>query len=313
MTTPAPAARRDPLGWIRPYLERAPLAALLLGISSGFPYAMIGATLTTRLAQDGIDKKSVTAFALAFLVYNIKFLWAPLVDRFHLPLLGRLGQRRSWLWLTAAAVAAATINLGLLDPSADLARVALAAAALGGAGSTFHIVMHAYRIHLMRPEHLGGGSGMSQYSGRRGAAGDGQRARVGAGGPGPAPVVAVADRGGGGRGDDQPGPARPERGPGAGRVRRGGAGRGRLDLRHRHRRLPHRTAASRTAGRGLGHVAVRLAAGRGRRRRAGAAGRRAAGLGRGIRHLRSVRAAGGVRRLLAGRTDRKSTRLNSSH
>src|SRR3546814_5120874 len=85
---------------------------------------MIGATLTTRLAQDGIDKKSVTAFALAFLVYNIKFLWAPLVDHFHLPLLGRLGQRRSWLWLTAAAVAAATINLGLLDPSADLARVA---------------------------------------------------------------------------------------------------------------------------------------------------------------------------------------------
>ena len=56
----------------RPYLERGPLAALLLGISSGFPYAMIGATLTTRLAQDGIDKKAVTAFSLAFLVYNLK-------------------------------------------------------------------------------------------------------------------------------------------------------------------------------------------------------------------------------------------------
>jgi PAT family beta-lactamase induction signal transducer AmpG len=41
---------------VRPYLERAPLAALLLGITSGFPYAMNGATLTTRLAQDGIDK-----------------------------------------------------------------------------------------------------------------------------------------------------------------------------------------------------------------------------------------------------------------
>ena len=39
---------------LRPYFEPAPLAALLLGISSGFPYAMIGATLTTRLAQDGI-------------------------------------------------------------------------------------------------------------------------------------------------------------------------------------------------------------------------------------------------------------------
>ena len=61
---------------VRPYAEAGPLAALFLGISSGFPYAMIGATLTTRLAQDGIDKKSVTAFTLAFLVYNLKFLWA---------------------------------------------------------------------------------------------------------------------------------------------------------------------------------------------------------------------------------------------
>src|SRR3546814_17914479 len=96
MTTPAPAARRDPLGWIRPYLERASLAALLLGISSGFPYAMIGATLTTRLAQEGIDKKSVHAFALAFLVYITRFLWAPRVDRFHLPPLGLRGTRREW-------------------------------------------------------------------------------------------------------------------------------------------------------------------------------------------------------------------------
>ena len=56
-----------------PLSGAAPLAALFLGMSSGFPYAMIGATLTTRLAQDGIDKKTVTAFTLAFLVYNLKF------------------------------------------------------------------------------------------------------------------------------------------------------------------------------------------------------------------------------------------------
>lgn len=174
MTTPPPATRRaDLLAWIRPYLERAPIAALLLGISSGFPYAMIGATLTTRLAQDGIDKKSVTAFALAFLVYNFKFLWAPLVDRFHLPLLGRLGQRRSWLWLSAALVAIATVHLGLLDPRADLAQVAFAAVALGVAGATFDIVIDAYRIELLRPEQLGVGSGMSQYGWRIGAVGAG--------------------------------------------------------------------------------------------------------------------------------------------
>ena len=173
MTNPPIAAQRGPLAWIRPYLQRAPIAALLLGISSGFPYAMIGATLTTRLAQDGIDKKSVTTFALAFLVYNFKFLWAPLVDRFHLPLLGRMGQRRSWLWLSAGLVALATINLGLIDPKADLAQVALAAVMLGVAGATFDIVIDAYRIELLKPEQLGVGSGMSQYGWRIGAVGAG--------------------------------------------------------------------------------------------------------------------------------------------
>jgi hypothetical protein len=93
---------------VRPYLQRAPLAALALGISSGFPFAMIGATLTTRLAQDGIDKKTVTAFSLAFLVYNLKFLWAWLVDGVRLPLLGRLGQRVSWLLFAGALVIAAS-------------------------------------------------------------------------------------------------------------------------------------------------------------------------------------------------------------
>ena len=81
---------------LRPYFERESLAAFFLGISSGFPFAMIAATLTTRLAQDGIEKSTVTAFSLAFLVYNLKFLWAWIVDGVRLPLIGRLGQRVSW-------------------------------------------------------------------------------------------------------------------------------------------------------------------------------------------------------------------------
>ncbi|MGN7726895.1 AmpG family muropeptide MFS transporter [Luteimonas sp. 22616] len=169
MTTSLSAARGGPLAWIRPYLEPAALGALLLGISSGFPYAMIGATLTTRLAQGDIDKKSVTAFSLAFLAYNFKFLWAPLVDRMHLPLLGRFGQRRSWLWLSAACVAAAVAFLGLADPATSLGTVAMAAIAVGVAGATFDIVIDAYRIELLRPEQLGVGSGMSQYGWRIGS------------------------------------------------------------------------------------------------------------------------------------------------
>ena len=95
---------------VRPYLEKESLAAFFLGVSSGFPYAMIGATLTTRLAQDGIDKKTVTAFTLAFLVYNLKVFWAWIVDGLHLPLLGRMGQRVSWMLLAGSLVMAAVAN-----------------------------------------------------------------------------------------------------------------------------------------------------------------------------------------------------------
>lgn len=184
MTASSSTQRGGPTAWLKPYLEPAPLAALLLGISSGFPYAMIGATLTTRLAQDGIDKKSVTAFSLAFLVYNFKFLWAPAVDRVHLPLLGRFGQRRSWLWLSAMGVAAAVAFLGLASPAASLTSVAVAAVMVGVAGATFDIVIDAYRIELLQPHQLGVGSGMSQYGWRIGSVSAGALALLVAGSAG---------------------------------------------------------------------------------------------------------------------------------
>jgi PAT family beta-lactamase induction signal transducer AmpG len=169
MTNTASHSSPGMLASLKPYLEPAPIGALLLGISSGFPYAMIGATLTTRLAQDGIDKRSVTAFSLAFLVYNLKFLWAPAVDRVRLPLLGRYGQRRSWLWLAALAVAASVVFLGAASPQASLETVALAAVLVGVAGATFDIVIDAYRIEILQPRQLGVGSGMSQYGWRIGS------------------------------------------------------------------------------------------------------------------------------------------------
>jgi PAT family beta-lactamase induction signal transducer AmpG len=169
------------LSGIRPYLEPAPLAALFLGISSGFAFAMIGATLTTRLAQYGITKSAVTAFALTFLAYNFKFLWAPLVDNVRLPLIGRWGQRRSWLWLMGVVVMVAVGFLGAADPGEALYLVALAAIAVGIAGATFDIIIDAYRIELLEPRQLGVGSGMSQYGWRIGAAAAGALALVLAG------------------------------------------------------------------------------------------------------------------------------------
>jgi MFS transporter, PAT family, beta-lactamase induction signal transducer AmpG len=163
---------------LRPYLEPAPLAALFLGISSGFAFAMIGATLTTRLAQHGFTRSAVTAFALTFLAYNFKFLWAPIIDHVRLPILGRFGQRRSWLWVIGVLVMVAVAGLGFADPRESLAVFAFMAVAMAFAGATFDIIIDAYRIELLEPRQLGAGSGMSQYGWRIGATAAGALALV---------------------------------------------------------------------------------------------------------------------------------------
>ena len=172
MTSTSPATWRDTLpAALRPYSEAAPLGALALGISSGFPFAMIASTLTTRLAESGIDKKSVTAFGLALLIYNFKFLWAPVIDRVRLPLLaGWLGQRRAWLLVIGAGTMAAVTWLGVADPRASLGMVAAAALAVGFMGASYDVVIDAFRIESLSPTQLGVGSGMSQYGWRIGSA-----------------------------------------------------------------------------------------------------------------------------------------------
>jgi len=170
--------RRYVPGPVRPYTEPAALGALCVGISSGAPYAMIAATLTTRLAQDGINKRAVTAFSLAFLVYNLKWLWAWVVDGVRLPLLGRLGQRVSWLLFAGTLTIAAIVNLALVDPKTSLMATAQAAIMVAIAGATFDIVIDAYRIESLEPRQLGVGAGMSQYGWRIGSVAAGSLALI---------------------------------------------------------------------------------------------------------------------------------------
>ena len=166
----APAEKRSLRQSLVPYLEKESLAAFFVGVSSGFPYAMIGATLTTRLAQDNIEKSTITAFTLAFLVYNLKIFWAWIVDGVRIPLLGRLGQRVSWMLVAGVLVIAAVVNLALVDPARSIEATVIAAVLVGVAGATFDIVIDAYRIETLKPYQLGVGSGMSQYGWRIGSA-----------------------------------------------------------------------------------------------------------------------------------------------
>ncbi|MCG2840466.1 MFS transporter [Sandaracinobacter sp. RS1-74] len=176
-----PPERRSWGNALRPYLQKEPVGALLLGLSSGAPFAMIASTLTTRLAESGIDKKTVTAFALTFLLYNFKFLWAPFIDRIRIPLLAdAVGQRRAWLYVIAACTLAAIVWMGQVDPAADISRMVAAALTVAFFGATFDIIIDAFRIDSLKPEQLGVGSGMSQYGWRLGSAGAGALALLAA-------------------------------------------------------------------------------------------------------------------------------------
>ncbi|HEX2763514.1 MAG TPA: MFS transporter [Allosphingosinicella sp.] len=159
---------RIPAG-VRPYTEMAPIAAFFLGISSGLPFTLLAATLTQRLSEGGIERKTISAFAFVLLIYSIKWAWAPVVDRVRLPFTARFGQRRTWLVLCALLVMGAIVLLARTDPADGASKVLLAALALGFAGATYDIVIDAYRIELLEPEQLGTGSGMSQYGWRIGA------------------------------------------------------------------------------------------------------------------------------------------------
>ena len=120
---------------VRQYTEAAPIAALLLGISSGAPYAMIAATLTTRLAQDGITKSSITAFSLRVLGLQPQVAMGLGRGRRSFAVIGRLGQRVSWLLFAGVLAIAAIVNLGLADPTTSLTATAVAAILVAVAGS----------------------------------------------------------------------------------------------------------------------------------------------------------------------------------
>jgi PAT family beta-lactamase induction signal transducer AmpG len=156
------------------HLERAPLAALFLGLSSGFAFAMIGRRSpcgSRSIQQERGDGLCAHLPRLQLVPV------APLVDNAPV-ILGRFGQRRSWLWLVGVLVMAAVAFLGFADPAESVYLVAVAAVTLGVAGATFDIIIDAYRIELLEPRQLGVGSGMSQYGWRLGSAAAGALALV---------------------------------------------------------------------------------------------------------------------------------------
>jgi MFS transporter, PAT family, beta-lactamase induction signal transducer AmpG len=101
------------------YLERQVLVVTLLGFAAGLPLALTTSTLMLWMTDVGVDLTTVGLYALAGLPYTLKFLWAPFVDAWRVPVLsGLLGRRRGWLIFTQLLLIAAIVLLGRLDPLA---------------------------------------------------------------------------------------------------------------------------------------------------------------------------------------------------
>lgn len=162
--------RRGFVETMGPYLRPRPIAALLLGISSGFPLALLLGTMGFWLAKVGIDKKTI-GFAIGLTTpYMFKFLWAPLIDRLRLPILTRLvGQRRSWLFLVQALLFVSVWMLGASQPQLHLGVFAFWAVVTAFLGATQDIVIDAYRIEILPEAELPHGTANNQFGYRLGA------------------------------------------------------------------------------------------------------------------------------------------------
>lgn len=131
------------------YAHPATLALLLLGFAAGLPYMLVFSTLSVWLREAGVTHQTIGYASLIGLAYAFKWVWAPMLDQWRLPLLGRLGRRRSWLVLSQGLVAFGLIGMALCDPQQHLPWLIGVAVVVAFASATQDIAVDAYRLEIV--------------------------------------------------------------------------------------------------------------------------------------------------------------------
>ena len=143
------------------YLERRMARILLLGIISGFPWVLIGSSLSLWLKEDGLSRSTIGWAGLIFGVYALNFLWAPLIDRLRIPYLTpKLGHRRAWIVMSQALIFVCLVGWSLTDPGVHLWGVIAIGLVIAIASATQDITIDALRI-----EQIGTDEGQSMAAG----------------------------------------------------------------------------------------------------------------------------------------------------
>lgn len=146
------------------------LVVFFLGVAQGAPNALISATLMFWLSEVGRNNSEVGLFGFAIAAYALKPLWAPFLDQFNVPFLGRrLGSRRAWLLVLQVLLIAAITGLGQTDPEHDLVATAIFAALIGFLSASQDILTDAFRIEILSDDEQGAGAAMVQFGWRVGA------------------------------------------------------------------------------------------------------------------------------------------------
>lgn len=141
--------QRKGLGlFLTAFSNRKTLVMLVFGMAAGLPYALLLGTLYAWLGATGVDLETMGVFSLIGLAYAFKFLWSPLVDRGRIPLLWRLGRRRSWLMPIQALVGLSLITLAAMDPQRSIGLFSLVAGIAAFASATQDIVIDAWRVEV---------------------------------------------------------------------------------------------------------------------------------------------------------------------
>ena len=129
------------------YFDKRMLKILLLGAISGFPWVLIGSSLSLWLKEDGLSRSTVGWAGLIFAVYAFNYLWAPLIDRIQIPYLTKkIGHRRGWIVLMQILILTSLFLWSLIDPSENLTLVISGGLLIAIASATQDITVDALRI-----------------------------------------------------------------------------------------------------------------------------------------------------------------------
>ena len=140
------------------------LTMLMLGFASGLPLYLVGNTMGYWMREAGNELSDIGFLSWVGLAYSLKFLWAPIIDKTDVPLLGRLGRRRGWMLLSQLVVAAALICMSVVQPQGGLVLFGAMALVAAFASATQDIVIDAWRIEASANDgELGLMSAASQY------------------------------------------------------------------------------------------------------------------------------------------------------